>query len=101
MKRRAVRRTRSRRTKTIMRGSKILVVWEYGVRHRHAGTKGMTIIAKALMAFWCRINVLQEREQPWSMAEPTVGVVNAMSSKTVTVMVYDQEESLRPGGKCP
>lgn len=90
MKRRAVRRTRSRRTKTIVRGSKILVVWEYGVRHRHAGTKGMTIIAKALMAFWCRINVLQEREQPVSKMLSLAGLnFNVLRRQRATICLCE------------
>lgn len=39
-------------TKRITRGSKSLSEWELGRRNRHASTKGMTIIAKVLAAFW-------------------------------------------------
>lgn len=39
-------------TNWITRGSKSLCVWEHGLRNRHASTKGMTIIAKVLVASW-------------------------------------------------
>lgn len=52
MKRRVVRRMMRKTTKRITRGSKSLSEWELGRRNRHASTKGMTIIAKVLAAFW-------------------------------------------------
>lgn len=73
MKRRVVRRMRKKTTKRIMRGSKILVVWEYGFRHRHARTKGNTIIAKALVAFCYGFDMQQVMEQPVSKVLPLAG----------------------------
>ena len=66
MKRRVVRRMRKKTTKKIMRGSKMLVVWEYGLRHRHARTKENTIIAKVLVAFCYGFDMQQGMEQPVS-----------------------------------
>lgn len=67
MKRRVVRRMRRKTTTTrIMRGSKSLVIWEHGLKHRPARTKGITIIAKVLVASWYGFNVQQMREPPVS-----------------------------------
>lgn len=46
-----------------MRGRKNLVIWEYGLRHRHARTKGITNKAKVLVAFRSGFDVQQMKEQ--------------------------------------
>ena len=56
MKRRVVRRTR----KKTIQGSKILVIWNYGLDMYMRRTKGTTIIAKVLVAFWHGFNVMEQ-----------------------------------------
>ncbi len=60
MKRRAVRRTRKETTKRIIQGSKILVIWEHGLDIDMRRSKGTTIIAKVLVAFWYGFNVMEQ-----------------------------------------
>ena len=69
-------------TKRIRRGFKSLSVWEHGLRNRQASTKGMTIIAKVLVASWYGwFSVQQMKEEGRGKREEAVSKVLSLAGR--------------------